>query len=256
MSKMKISGVKSFAFLPVVRNDRQRELLKRVHQGDKEAREELITGSLRLVVSVVSRYFRGRENADDLFQTGCIGLIKAVDRYDFRQNVVFSTYATRMIFGEIQNYLRSDSYVRVSRLLWVIAYKAIKATDRLTNFYQRTPTIAEIAVEIKEAEGEVRLALGIFKKPMSLYQSAYVCDDKAQLMDLIENPKSNGDEWIFCIALKDGMAHLTEREKNVIQKRFWGDKTQKETAKELEMSQPQVCRDERNALRKLKMYVI
>jgi len=255
MKPIKINGVESIATFPVVKGEHQSELLRRIAQGEKSAREELICGSLRLVTSVVTRYFSDYENIDDLFQSGCIGLIYAVDRYDFRYNVKFSTYATEMIFGEIRNYLHKDQSIRISRLLKSIACQVMKVREKFEMSYQRLPTVFELAEEINAPLSEVVLAIQSIMKPISLYQP--VCqDENFILLDHVEDIGSNGENWISYIILSEGIKCLSEVERNVIQKHFFEDKTQVETAAELHISQPHVSRCEKQALKKLKSYCL
>ena len=249
MGSVNIAGVESVSSLPIVSNARQKELLEHVRKGDTVARETLINGSLRLVVSAVARYFGDKENLDDLFQTGCVGLIKAVDGYDAQYQASFSNYATEMIIGEIRNYLRRDHYLHISRLLRRTAYRALKAEEKLIPIYQRVPTASEIATEINESEEEVLLALGICRDPISLYQDY----EDTLFLDVIEDPKLDNERWISYLILESGLAHLTPREQLVIQKRFFFDRTQVETANELCMSQAQVSKDEKRALQKLRV---
>lgn len=227
-------------------------LLKRVKEGDKKAREELISGNLRLVLSVIQRFSNRGENADDLFQVGCIGLIKSIDNFDINQNVRFSTYAVPMIIGEIRRYLRDNNPVRVSRSMRDTAYHAMQAKERLTNKLNREPTVEEIAAEMGIKKEEVVLALEAIVDPISLYEPVYSDGgDTIYVMDQIGD--SNDDSsWIDEITLKESIRNLGEREKKILALRFLKGKTQMEVAADIGISQAQVSRLEKGALRRIK----
>lgn len=250
--KVEICGVNT-AKLPLLKNEEKEALFKRVLDGDKEAREEYIKGNLRLVLSVIKRFSSSDENVDDLFQIGCIGLIKAIDNFDISQGVKFSTYAVPMIVGEIRRYLRDNSSIRVSRSLRDIAYKAIYARDMLTKKYQKDPTIEEIAAEIGIPKEEIVYALDAIQSPVSLYEPVFSeGGDTLCVMDQISDKKNKEDTWIEELSLSQAMKKLNEREKKIIQMRFYEGKTQMEVADEISISQAQVSRLEKSALRNLK----
>jgi len=250
--KVEICGVNT-AKLPLLKNGEKEALFKRVLEGDKEAREEYIKGNLRLVLSVIKRFSSSDENVDDLFQIGCIGLIKAIDNFDISQGVKFSTYAVPMIVGEIRRYLRDNSSIRVSRSLRDIAYKAIYARDTLTKKNQKEPTIEEIAAEVGTPKEEIVYALDAIQSPVSLYEPVYSeGGDTLCVMDQISDKKNKEDTWIEELSLSQAMKKLNEREKKIIQMRFYEGKTQMEVADEISISQAQVSRLEKSALRNLK----
>lgn len=250
--KVEICGVNT-AKLPLLKNEEKEALFKRVLDGDKAAREEYIKGNLRLVLSVMKRFSSSDENVDDLFQIGCIGLIKAIDNFDISQGVKFSTYAVPMIVGEIRRYLRDNSSIRVSRSLRDIAYKAIYARDMLTKKNQKEPTIEEIAAEVGAPKEEIVYAMDAIQSPVSLYEPVYSeGGDTLCVMDQISDKKNKEDTWIEELSLSQAMKKLNEREKKIIQMRFYEGKTQMEVADEISISQAQVSRLEKSALRNLK----
>jgi RNA polymerase sporulation-specific sigma factor len=226
-----------------------RELFARCQSGDRAAREELISGNLRLVLSVIQRFTNRGEAADDLFQVGCIGLIKAIDNFDLGQNVRFSTYAVPMIIGEIRRYLRDNNVIRVSRSLRDIAYKALQAKERLTPEKGREPTVTEIAEAVGVSREEVVLALEAIQEPVSIFEPLYRDGgDPIFVMDQIQDEKNADKEWIEAICLQDAMECLNYREKMILQMRFFEGKTQMEVASEIGISQAQVSRLEKGAL--------
>ena len=250
--KVEICGVNT-AKLPLLKNEEKEALFQKVLEGDKAAREEYIKGNLRLVLSVIKRFSSSDENVDDLFQIGCIGLIKAIDNFDISQGVKFSTYAVPMIVGEIRRYLRDNSSIRVSRSLRDIAYKAIYARDMLTKKNQKEPTIEEIAAEVGMAKEEIVYAMDAIQSPVSLYEPVYSeGGDTLCVMDQISDKKNKEDTWIEELSLSQAMKKLNDREKRIIQMRFYEGKTQMEVADEISISQAQVSRLEKSALRKLK----
>lgn len=250
--KVEICGVNT-AKLPLLKNEEKEALFQKVLEGDKAAREEYIKGNLRLVLSVIKRFSSSDENVDDLFQIGCIGLIKAIDNFDISQGVKFSTYAVPMIVGEIRRYLRDNSSIRVSRSLRDIAYKAIYARDTLTKKNQKEPTIEEIAAEIGMPKEEIVYAMDAIQSPVSLYEPVYSeGGDTLCVMDQISDKKNREDTWIEELSLSQAMKKLNEREKRIIQMRFYEGKTQMEVADEISISQAQVSRLEKSALRNLK----
>ena len=228
------------------------ELLRKIREGDKNARNELINGNLRLVLSVIQRFTNRGENLDDLFQVGCIGLIKAIDNFDVTQNVRFSTYAVPMIIGEIRRYLRDNNSVRVSRSLRDTAYHAMQIKERLTNENQKEPTVEEIAKEMNIKKEEVVLALEAIVEPVSLYEPLYNDGgDTIYVMDQVGDSNSD-DNWIDEIVFKQSIEKLSDREKKILSMRFMQGKTQTEVAKEIGISQAQVSRLEKSAINNIK----
>ena len=255
LNKVEICGVKT-ASLPLLTNEEKEELFIRIEQGAQEAREQYIKGNLRLVLSVIQRFSGSNENADDLFQVGCIGLMKAIDNFDRSLNVKFSTYAVPMIIGEVRRYLRDNNSMRVSRSLRDIAYKAITAKEALTKKFNKEPTIEAIAEEIEMKKEDVLFALDAIATPLSLYEPVYQDGgDTLFLMDQVKDKKNKEELWVESIALKDAMEHLPEREYNIIKLRFFDGKTQTEVADEISISQAQVSRLEKNALKHMKHYL-
>jgi len=253
MHKVEICGVNT-AKLPVLSNERMRVLLRRVREeGDQQARQELIQGNLRLVLSVIQRFHNRGENVDDLFQVGCIGLMKAIDNFDLSQNVKFSTYAVPMIIGEIRRYLRDNNPIRVSRSLRDIAYKALQVRDQLVNRYNREPTVAQIAEAMNLPREDVVYALDAIQEPVSLFEPIYHDGgDPIFVMDQIRDEKNVDSNWLEGISIREAMAKLPERERLILTKRFFEGRTQMEVAQEIGISQAQVSRLEKAALRHLK----
>ena len=253
--KVEICGVDT-ATLPVLTNERMRELFPLVHGGDRAAREEFIRGNLRLVLSVVQRFNNRGENADDLFQVGCIGLIKALDNFDVSQNVRFSTYAVPMIIGEIRRYLRDNNPIRVSRSLRDTAYRALQARDRLVVKMNREPTVEEMAGELGLPREDVVFALEAIQDPVSLFEPVYNDGgDAIYIMDQVKDDRHRDDQWLEKIAVKEAMRKLNEREKKILRLRFFEGRTQMEVAGEIGISQAQVSRLEKNALMHMRKYV-
>lgn len=250
-NRVEICGINT-SKLKVLKESEKTALLKRVKQGDKAAREELISGNLRLVLSVIQRFSNRGENPDDLFQVGCIGLIKSIDNFDITQNVRFSTYAVPMIIGEIRRYLRDNNAVRVSRSMRDTAYHAMQAKERLIGRLDREPTVEEIAAEMGIKKEEVVLALEAIVDPISLYEPVYSDGgDTIYVMDQIGD--SNDDSsWIDEITLKESIKNLNNREKRILSLRFLEGKTQMEVAAEIGISQAQVSRLEKGALKRIK----
>ena len=251
-TKVEICGVNTSG-LPVLSAKKTDELLRRSSKGDKQARDELIQGNLRLVLSVVQR-FQGRgESPDDLFQVGCIGLIKAIDHFDLSQEVRFSTYAVPMIIGEVRRFLRDYAPVRVSRSLKDLAYQAMQAKEQLTASLGREPTILEIAKQVGQSKIDVVLALESIVDPVSLYEPVYsdggepIC-----VMDQIAGGSTDGD-WIDEMAIRDALEELSDREKRIIGLRFFEGKSQMEVSSEIGISQAQVSRLEKGALQKVQL---
>lgn len=254
--KVEICGVNT-SKLPLLKNSEKDELFRRILDGDKEARELYIRGNLRLVLSIIQRFSNSNENVDDLFQIGCIGLMKAIDNFDITQNVKFSTYAVPMIIGEIRRYLRDNNSIRVSRSLRDTAYKAIYAKEALLKKNDREPTVCEIAEEIGISKEDIVYALDAIQSPVSLYEPVYVDGgDTLYIMDQVSDKKNKEDNWIEEISLKEAMDKLTPRENNIIQLRFFEGKTQMEVAREINISQAQVSRLEKSALKNMKTYLM
>ncbi|MDQ7793965.1 MAG: RNA polymerase sporulation sigma factor SigG [bacterium] len=248
VNKVEICGVNT-SKLPVLSNARMRELFAQVQQGETGAREQLIRGNLRLVLSVIQRFNNRGENVDDLFQVGCIGLIKAIDNFDLGQNVKFSTYAVPMIIGEIRRYLRDNNPIRVSRSLRDVAYKALQVRDTLVNKHSREPTLGEIAHELKMAREDVVYALDAIQEPISLFDPVYHDGgDPIFVMDQISDDKSLDQSWLEQISIREALRRLNERERLILTLRFFEGKTQMEVASEIGISQAQVSRLEKAAL--------
>lgn len=255
INKVEICGVNT-SKLPVLTNDEKMELFKKIKKGDTEAREKFIHGNLRLVLSVMQRFNNRGEYADDLFQIGCIGLIKAIDNFDTSHNVLFSTYAVPMIIGEIRRYLRDNNTIRVSRSLRDTAYKALAVKERLTGKYFRDPTITEIAKELDLTKDDIVQALDAIQDPVSLYEPVYQDGgDALYLMDQVKDDKNSDDIWLDEIALREAMQRLSEREKYIVSLRFFDGKTQTEVADEVGISQAQVSRLEKSALSHMKKFI-
>ena len=253
--KVEICGVNT-AKLPVLDEKEKKELFARIKKGDEQAKEEYIKGNLRLVLSVIQRFSGNHENADDLFQVGCIGLMKAIDNFDRTLDVKFSTYAVPMILGEVRRYLRDNNSIRVSRSLRDTAYKAIYAREQLLKTMDRDPTIEEISKEINLPEEDIIYALDAIATPVSLFEPVYQDgNDALFLMDQVCDKKSREETWVEHLALQDAMNQLTSREYNIIRKRFYEGKTQTEVADEISISQAQVSRLEKNALKSIRSYL-
>ncbi len=252
INKVEICGVNT-AKLPVLSNDEKLKLFDRIKKGDKEARDEFINGNLRLVLSVIQKFSQRGENADDLFQVGCIGLMKSVDNFDLSQNVKFSTYAVPMIIGEIRRYLRDNNSIRVSRSLRDTAYKALGAKERLMAKNESEPTIDEIAKELGMEKEDIVFALDAIQEPVSLFEPVYNDgNDAIFVMDQLSDERSLDENWLEEISLKEAMKKLGDREKHIINLRFYKGRTQMEVAKELGISQAQVSRLEKTALKSMK----
>ncbi len=250
-NKVEICGVNT-SKLKVLKEAEKIELLKKMHAGDTTARDKLIEGNLRLVLSVIQRFLNRNENLDDLFQVGCIGLIKSIDNFDVSQNVRFSTYAVPMIIGEIRRYLRDNNSIRVSRSLRDTAYKAMQAKEQLTSELGREPYISEIAERLSMDKADVVIALEAIVEPMSLYDPVY--SDGGDTIYVLDQVKDNNDEsdWIEELSIREAIKSLGEREKKILTLRFFEGKTQMEVASEIGISQAQVSRLEKGALDKIK----
>lgn len=254
-NKVEICGVNT-SKLPVLTTEEKKALFVRIKQGDTGAREEFIRGNLRLVLSVVQRFYNRGENIDDLFQVGCIGLIKAIDNFNTALDVKFSTYAVPMIIGEIRRYLRDNNPIRVSRSLRDVAYKALMVRENLTAKNGKEPSVTEIAKELEMEVPEVVLALDAIADPMSLYEAIYNDGgDAIYLMDQVRDEKNTEESWTQTMNLNAAMERLSDREKNIIQMRFFDGKTQIEVAEEIGISQAQVSRLEKGALAHMRKHV-
>jgi len=269
-NKVEICGVNT-SKLKILSEDEKTDLLKKAKQGNSFAREELINGNLRLVLSVIQRFCGKKDSSDDLFQVGCIGLIKAVDNFDISQSVKFSTYAVPMIIGEVRRYLRDNNMIRVSRSVRELAYKALNEKEKLAIKLGREATVEEICESVNKvlfealqseeekndfkrvSQKEIAAALEAVVDPVSLYDPLYSdSGDSLYIMDQIFDTKNNAENWTENIALTEAFKKLSYREKNILDMRFYKDKTQMEVAKEINISQAQVSRVEKNALMRIK----
>ena len=254
-NKVEICGVNT-AKLPVLKEKEMKELLYRIQNGEYECREKFIQGSLRLVLSVIKHFNNRGENVDDLFQVGCIGLMKSIDNFDLSLNVRFSTYAVPMIIGEIRRYLRDNNSIRVSRSLRDTAYKALQVRERLVNQDNKEPTVTQIAKELDLRREDVVFALDAIQDPVSLFQPIYHDGgDEIYVMDQISDTKNIDDSWIENISIKEAMKKLNDREKLILNLRFFDGRTQMEVADEIGISQAQVSRLEKTALKHMKKHV-
>jgi len=255
INKVEICGVNT-SKLPVLKESEKRELLLQIKQGNNVARDSFIQGNLRLVLSVIQRFNNRGENVDDLFQVGCIGLMKAIDNFDLNQNVKFSTYAVPMIIGEIRRYLRDNNSIRVSRSLRDIAYKALLVRDKLIKDNNKEPTISQISKELNLPREDVVFALDAIQDPVSLYEPIYHDGgDAIYVMDQVKDNKNTDESWLENISIKEAMKKLSSREKLILNLRFFNGKTQMEVADEIGISQAQVSRLEKIALKHMKNHV-
>lgn len=255
LNKVEICGVNT-SKLPLLSDEEKEALFARIQKGDMDARELYIKGNLRLVLSVIKRFGSSNENADDLFQIGCIGLIKAIDNFDCTLNVKFSTYAVPMIIGEIRRYLRDNNSIRVSRSLRDTAYKAIYAKENYMKKNMKEPTINEIAEEIGISKEDIAFAMDAIQTPVSLYDPVYTeGGDTLYVMDQISDRKNKEENWIKSISLNEAIQKLGERERMIIEMRFYEGKTQMEVANEIHISQAQVSRLEKNALKIMRAFL-
>ena len=246
--RVEISGINT-AKLPVLKNDEMTALLRRAHAGDTAAREQLICGNLRLVLSVLQRFAGRGESADDLFQVGCIGLMKAIDNFDVEQPVRFSTYGVPMIVGEIRRYLRDNSAIRVSRSMRDTAYRVLQAREQLMSQNQREPTVEQIAANLGIPREEVVMAMDAIVDPVSLYEPVYSdAGDNVCVMDQVRDSNNSDEHWLEQISLKDAIARLDKRQRNILALRFCQGKTQMEVSSEIGISQAQVSRLEKSAI--------
>lgn len=251
-NKVEICGVNT-SKLKVLKNDEMKTLLRRTKEGDQQAREELIAGNLRLVLSVIQRFSNRGENLDDLFQVGCIGLIKAIDNFNLELDVKFSTYGVPMIIGEVRRYLRDNSTMRVSRTMRDTAYKVLQTKEMYMAQYQREPSIEEIAQILGIKREDVVFSLDAILEPISLYEPVYSdSGDTLCIMDQVRDYKNTDEQWMERIALKEAVSHLNERERKILMMRFFQGKTQMEISTEIGISQAQVSRLEKNALRQIR----
>ncbi len=255
INKVEICGVNT-SELPVLSEKEKNELMIKIKRGDDEARQKFIGGNLRLVLSVIQRFAHRDENADDLFQIGCIGLIKAVDNFDMSHKVKFSTYAVPMIIGELRRYLRDNTPIRVSRSLRDIAYKTLRAKEDYINLHSKEPTVEELSKILEIPKEDIVFSLEAIQDPVSLFEPAYNDGtDTLYIMDQVKDKKNTDESWLEEIALKEAMARLSEREKHIVNLRFFSGRTQMEVAEEIGISQAQVSRLEKNALERMKKYI-
>ena len=255
LCKVEICGVDT-SKLPILKEEEKKALFARIKQGDQSAKEEYIKGNLRLVLSVIKRFGSSNENMDDLFQIGCVGLIKAINNFNVDLDVKFSTYAVPMILGEIRRYLRDNSAIRVSRSLRDTAYKAIYAKENYIKKNLREPTIQEIASEIGISKEDIVFAMDAIQTPMSLQEPVYNDgEDALYVMDQISDKKNLEENWVEELSLQAAMKNLDERERYIIQLRFYEGKTQMEVANEIQISQAQVSRLEKHALKMMRNYL-
>lgn len=252
INKVEICGVNT-SKLPVLSNEEKHELLIKIKNGDKQAREKFVNGNLRLVLSVIQRFNGRGENIDDLFQVGCVGLIKAIDNFDISLNVQFSTYAVPMIIGEIRRHLRDNNPIRVSRSMRDLAYKALQAKEELFRLTQKEPTIEEIAKKLEVDKEEVVISLDSIQEPISLQEPVY--NDGAEsiyVMDQVKDSKNTDELWADHLTIAEAMKRLNSREKSIISRRFFDGRTQMEVAEEIGISQAQVSRLEKSAIERIK----
>ena len=255
LNKVEICGVNT-AKLPLLSDGEKEVLFEKIKAGDEEAKEQYIKGNLRLVLSVIKRFSGSSENPDDLFQIGCIGLIKSIDNFNPDMGVKFSTYAVPMIIGEIRRYLRDNNSIRVSRSLRDTAYKAIHAKEILTRTASTEPTLEDIAKETGIPKEDIVFALDAIQSPLSLYDPVYTDGgDALYVMDQISDKKNKEENWVQNLALQDAVARLNERERQIIRMRFYEGQTQMEVAREIGISQAQVSRLEKSALRSMRNYL-
>ena len=252
INKVEICGVNT-AKLPVLSNEEKNKLLIEIKNGNQEAREKFINGNLKLVLSVIKRFYGRGENLDDLFQVGCIGLIKAMDNFDLSQNVQFSTYAVPMIIGEIRRYLRDNNMVRVSRSVRDLAYKVLAVKEKAVREQKKEPTVEEIAKTLGVEKEDIAFCLDAIQEPISLQEPVYGDEtDNIYVMDQIKDKKNSDENWAENITISEAMKKLKEKERNIINKRFFEGRTQMEVAEEIGISQAQVSRLEKTAIQHIK----
>lgn len=255
INKVEICGVNT-AKLPVLSNKEKEALFIEIKNGDEKAREKFIHGNLRLVLSVIKRFYGRGENVDDLFQVGCIGLIKAIDNFDVTLNVQFSTYAVPMIVGEIRRYLRDNNSIRVSRSIRDLAYRVLSAKEKLTKQNEKEPTIEEIEKELNVPKEDIIISMDAIQEPISLQEPVYGDNtDNIYVMDQISDKKNKEETWVEHLSLNDAIKKLNDREREIISLRFFSGKTQMEVAEMIGISQAQVSRLEKNALRTMRSYL-
>lgn len=253
--KVEICGVNT-SKLPLLTEKEKKELFEKIRKGDREAREKFIKGNLRLVLSIIQRFGATGENSDDLFQIGCVGLMKAIDHFDVTMNVKFSTYAVPMIIGEIRRYLRDNNSIRVSRSVRDLAYKAIYAKEALMKQSEKEPGIEQIAHMLEATPEDVAFALDAIQSPVSLYEPVFAeGGDTLYIMDQISDKKNLEEDWVEKMSIKAAIDHLSEREHRIIKMRYYEGKTQMEVANEISISQAQVSRLEKRALKVMKQYL-
>ncbi len=251
-NKVEISGVNT-SKLPILSKKEKEELFIKIKQGDEEARQKFIYGNLRLVLSVIQRFYGRGENADDLFQVGCVGLIKSIDNFDITQNVQFSTYAVPMIIGEIKRYLRDNNSIRVSRSIRDLAYKVLQYKEKYLKENNKEPSIEEIAKELQVEKEEIAFSLDAIQDPISLQEPVY--NDGAEsiyIMDQVKDKKNTDELWAEKMTIMQALKKLNSKERDIINRRFFEGRTQMEVAEELEISQAQVSRLEKNAIDRIK----
>ena len=254
-NKVEICGVNT-SKLKVLTDEEKRDLLVKCKNGDMGARQELIYGNLRLVLSIIQRFTNRKENMDDLFQVGCIGLIKAVDNFNIALDVKFSTYAVPMIIGEVRRYLRDNNAIRISRSVRDLAYRALQVKEELVREKESEPTVDEIASKLGESREDVLRAMEAIIEPISLYEPVYSENgDSIYVIDQVSDANSSDECWLENIALRDAMKKLTEREQSIINMRFYKNKTQMEIAEEIGISQAQVSRLEKGAIEKMRTQI-
>lgn len=252
LNKVEICGVNT-SKLPILSKEEKEELLKKIKNGDDEARNKFINGNLRLVLSVIQRFYGRGENADDLFQIGCVGLIKAIDNFDISQNVQFSTYAVPMIIGEIRRYLRDNNSIRVSRSIRDLAYKVMQCKERLTKQNGKEPTIEEIAKSLDSTPEDIAFSLDAIQIPISLQEPIYNDGtENIYIMDQVKDEKNSDELWAENLTIMQSMKKLNDKEREILAKRFFDGRTQMEVAEEIGISQAQVSRLEKSAINHIK----
>ncbi len=252
LNKVEICGVNT-SNLPLLSKEEKEELFVKIKAGDEEARNTFINGNLRLVLSVIQRFYGRGENADDLFQVGCVGLIKAIDNFDLSQNVQFSTYAVPMIVGEVKRYLRDNNSIRVSRSVRDLAYKVIQFKERYTKEHGKEPSVEEIAKELEVTKEDIAFSLDAIQDPVSLQEPVYNDGSESiYIMDQVKDSKNTDELWAEKITIKGAMEKLNEKERMIINKRFFDGRTQMEVAEEIGISQAQVSRLEKTAIQHIK----
>ena len=254
INKVEICGVNT-SKLPVLTKEEKDKLLIKIKEGDMEARNTFINGNLRLVLSVIQRFYRKSESADDLFQVGCVGLIKAIDNFDITQNVQFSTYAVPMIVGEVKRYLRDNNSIRVSRSIRDLAYKVIQYKEKYIKEHGKEPSVEEIAKELEVEKEDVAFSLDAIQDPISLQEPIY--NDGAEnifIMDQVSDKKNTDEQWAEKMTMIQAMRKLNDKEKMIVTKRFFDGRTQMEVADEIGISQAQVSRLEKSAIEHIKRW--